>query len=110
MGNFDMGRLMGCVSHSVSTKLLVLYVLILYMFMYVDYLLIHSLVRMVFARSLVGACVYSRLVVLSPRFNVGIFLGCRFESRRRQPFLCVNAVFSYRLRGVICLPISLIWY
>ena len=44
------------------------------MFMYVDYLLIHSLVRVVFARSLVGACVYCRLVVLSPRFNVGLSL------------------------------------
>ena len=44
------------------------------MFMYVDYLLIHSLVRVVFAHSLVGTYVYSRLVVLSPRFNVGLCL------------------------------------
>ena len=44
------------------------------MFMYVDYLLIHSLVRMVCAHSLVGVCVYCCLVVLSPRFNVRLCL------------------------------------
>ena len=31
------------------------------------------------------------------------FVGCRFEPRRRRFFLRVNAVFSYRIRGVIIL-------
>ena len=71
------------------------------------YLLFYSLVRMGFARSFYCSHVRCRLVVLSPRINVGLRLVIGLNLGGDGPFLRVNVCFSYRARGVILvLPIS----
>ena len=78
---------------------------------YMVYLLFYSLVRMGFARSFYCSHVRCRLVVLSPRINVGLRLVIGLNLGGDGPFLRVNVCFSYRARGVILvIPICFLWY